>query len=239
MDLNATTSNADQPHLSSGIFDMFREGVVLVEAASRALFHVSDDLATMRGCLRDGVDHAQINATLASIRQHIGDAVVAGDNLLVADARRLRAGPMLVPALARDAAGTVTSRDIPIERATLAMIGEEGGPWPLQHFELAVDTSRRDPTRAAYVIPALEGLTAHVAAASSRLSIIKARLDLQSSFVAAVAGADVAPIMDSPIDMSDARALALQTRRLLNGQSLDIGNSNRRMLRALLTRQAG
>ena len=225
------------PSSLGGIFDMFREGTGLVEAAAAALAGISDDLGQIRTSICASVDPAMVAVALASMRAHIESATVAGDNLLVADPRHGRTGALLVRALARDSAGNVTIRDIAIERGALAMIGDPiDDTRPFDRLDRACHAARVEPETAAAIVPALEAMAAHVAAATSRLSIVKARLALQSSFLAAVADADVAPIVDSQLDLSDARDLALRTRQLLSGQALDIGNSNRQTLQALFAR---
>ncbi len=159
-------------------------------------------------------------AALEGLRQALADGVVDaaalgaildlaavdGDNLLVARPGRHR--HTTVFALARSNGGPVRVQTIELDAT--ALLGADDEPCPRRLGERA-------------------------RAVASALSIAKARLGLQASFLDAVLGADAPPrAADDPA--STIRELALAAGRQLGSRRLSLAAGNRRTLETLFAR---
>ena len=241
-DAIATPSPDPSTGSLGAVVDLFRAGTALVDAALAALTRVAVEIETMRDMIRRDVAVERIETSVSLLRWHLDAATVGGDNLLVAAASPIAAKPLVIFAVSRSATGALTTQTIAVERGPLILARAE--PGPSTAFDRLDAALRCRPPGATRVDPVrltrdLDDLSVRVGAATSRLSVIKVRLDLQSSFVTAVADADTAPPvvrLDSHVNHAGARDLALETRRLLSRQSLGIGTSNRQVLQTLFER---
>ena len=220
----------------AAIMASFRRGSALVDHAVAALSAIATTLATLE---TDKV-RAREDATSA-LRAAIESATLDGDNLLVARSGAAATNPFVIFTLSRQKTGAFAIQPVEIDRAPLAMVAAEpsGEPMPLDRLMSALDARTREPCdEAERTVQAAVRIAVRAAAsASSRLSVAKARLDLQSTFLTALLdAATAAPLVhiDSHLNHADARTMAMATRGMLGRQSLNIANSNRRTLEALL-----
>ena len=188
---------------------------------------------------KDLETNEQRAALLRKLLGLIEGAAIDGDNLLVGWKPSLEQQPFVIFALARQAGGTLAVQSIEIDRHAVVLSQIDGdGRLPFDQLRAAARACEADAdvlTTGGFQ-SAMKALATHIAAAMSRLSIVKARLDMQATFLAAVVDADAGPPLvrlDSPMNLQGAREMALMTRSLLSRQSLNIGNNNRRTLQTL------
>ncbi len=223
------------------ILSSFRRGSALVDRAVAALAAAMTILARL-----DSEDDEACGQAMRDLGAALSSAATEGDNLLIARPSSAEMQPFVIFALAQRRPGTFAVQPIEIDRRALALsgAGAEGGTSPMATLTKALDARALSPGREAAlaVQTAVRSMAQAVASASSRLSIVKARLDLQSTFLTAILDADTAsPLvrLESHLNQAGAREMALATRRLLGRQSLNIANSNRRTLEALLQPHLG
>ncbi len=171
----------------------------------------------------------------------VATATRDGDNLLVARSGGDGASPFVIFGLARVTTGTFAIQTIEIDRQSVALMNSANGAEarPIDRLISALTIREHAPTdgNADAVRSAARLVKQAAAFSASRFSIVKARLDLQATFMTAIRDADTAsPLvrLDSHVNHAGAREMAMATRRLLGRQSLNIANSNRRTLEALL-----
>lgn len=229
MELKSPASRQADASLA-GMADMFRRGSMLVDAALAALTTLNDKLAAL------DVQDPRLAQKITALAPLIEGAAVNGDNLLVATLGR-GVRPLTLFTLARQGSGAVSVQSIEIDRATTAL--SDGGTVGSSFAYDVLRKATRDNLPRAEVTAALHAMRARAHVATSRLSISKARLDLQSSFLDSVTQADAAaPVvrLESHLNVQSARDMALATRRLLGRESLNIANGNKQTLQDIVAR---
>jgi flagellin len=240
MDLRVTGSPTafDRPYPAVDIIEFFKTRSALVVAAMAALEALPAELARMKAAAAAG-ERATLDRRSRAIADIVGSAAVGGDNLLVADASCGRP-PFVICSVGRDPSGAVNIRTIELDRDTLALTGatDAGTSRPIEALESALRdlTPNTDTKRLEAFDDALEAVLAHVRSSVCRLSIVKARLDLQQSFLTSVMdaepGSDVVRL-DSHLNQTGVRDMALEAGRLLSARSLNIASSNRTTVASL------
>ena len=217
------------------IMSSFRRGSALVDRAVASLVVIAAVLETI-----ETEDERARGRVMKDLRAAIETASLEGDNLLVARQGRAEA-PFVIFTLSRQKTGAFAIQPVEIDRRALALAAADGGtePGPLDRLAevLEARTCGAGHGPAQDVQTAVRTVAQAAASALSRLSIAKARLDLQSTFLTAILDAETAsPLvrLDSHLNHAGARDMAMATRRMLGRQSLNIANSNRRTLEALL-----
>ena len=207
----------------------FQAGVALVSAALDALRDMPRAIEAMAATAADGNGRALAEAVDALEAAIARAGTVDRRNLLV---RAAGAGdtPFLVFGLARRPCGAVHVQPIEIDLASIVLVAPPEGT--LDRLRSAIEAARAgtgDPARPepmALVRARLAALLERVRAATSRLSIVKARLDLQGTYLASMlapGGAAAPTPLASDLDQAAARSLALDTRRALGGRGLTTG----------------
>ena len=233
----------ERPYPAIDIIDFFKTRSALVVAAVAALDSLPAALETLKLQI-DQRDVTVVTAQLRVVGALVGSAAIGPDNLLVADPASAHE-PFVMCSVSRQPSGAVDLKTIELDRDTLALTGATAGttPRPLDALTQAIEALT--PGSGA---PEIDAVSASVAAISlqvraivSRLSILKARIDLQQSFLSSVMEADLgAPLvrLDSHLNQAGVRDMALEARRLLSGRSLNIASGNRKTLASLFESHA-
>ena len=232
---------SERPHPAIDIIEFFKTRSALVVAAVAALDALPSELATLKALLgRAG--GSGVSRRLQGIEAVVAGAEISGDNLLVAKAASVR-DPFVMCSVSRQPSGAVDVRTIELDRDALALAGATCGPSPrpLDSLLAAIGAlaSGNAPETAEAAATAIDAVSVEVRASVSRLSIVKARLDLQQSFLASVMDADCgSPFvrLDSHLNQAGARDMALEARRLLSSGTLTIASGNRKTLTSLFER---
>ena len=221
--MTANGSQAAPPDHGSGPDDAsglgpFGKGAALVGAATAALAALPRAVDAIAALLRDpAMATAEIAVAVASVRRLVeGAAAPDGRNLLVR--RRGEPARFLVFGLARQLSGALGVQPIEIDTAAIALADPDAGV--LDRLEAAA--ARDEPGHTGLRDP-LATLRARIGAATSRLSIVKARLDVQAGFLTAMFATEAAaPLAElaSDLDGDGARRVALDLRRQLGGHGL-------------------
>ena len=223
----------------------FREGSALLDRSVAALALMPAILTTIGAA--DATQTSR-HEGLKAIYAAIASAAFEGDNLLVNyvdDVFR----PFVVFLLARQPSGALAVQSIAIDRDDVALTQAreaDSGPLdrhPVDRLSAALDalSTDQDDGATSTLRLVIDSTLDHIATATSQLSIVKARLDLQSSFLTAIRDADPAsPLvrLEHHLDHAGARDMAMATRGLLGRQSLNIANTNRKTLVSLFRRHA-
>ncbi len=219
----------------AAIMSSFRRGSALVDRAVAALVTVAAVLERIQAKDEQGCARAMLDLWAA-----IESAGLEGDNLLVARSGRAEPQAFVIFTLSRQKTGAFAIQPVEIDRGPLALASTDEIAAASFHSRLveAVEARpRADDHITQTTETAARAMAQAAASASSRLSIVKARLDLQSTFLTAILDAETtSPLvrLDSHLNQAGAREMAMATRRMLGRQSLNIANSNRRTLEALL-----
>ena len=214
------TANGSQAAPADHGPDPFGKGAALVGAATAALVALPTTVDALAALLRDpATTTAELAEAVASVRRLVeGAAAPDGRNLLVR--RRGEPAPFLVFGLARQLSGALGVQPIEIDTEAIALAEPDAGV--LDRLEAAAADAGDEPGRAALRDP-LAALRARIGAATSRLSIVKARLDVQAGFLASMFATEAAaPLAElaSDLDGAGARRVALDLRRQLGGHGL-------------------
>ena len=234
-------TSSERAYPTVDIIEFFKTRSVLVVAAVTALDAIPAALTQLKALLRTS-DLSRLSDHLQALETLARDAAIGDDNLLIADPASVQK-PFVVCAVNRQPSGAVDVRTIELDRDALALGDAEGGAArPLNALAEAVHLVLSDRSDATIrdTEAAVDALAAQVRMSMSRLSIVKARLDLQQSFLASVLEPETAPLvrLDSHLDQAGVRDMALAAGRLLSGGSLNIANGNRKMLTSLFEKHA-
>ncbi len=196
----------------------FQAGIALVSAALAVLHALPNAIEALTMMAVDSADHELASAASALEIFIARTGTVGPCNLLV---RGPKTGdePFLVFGLARQPCGAVHIQPIEIDLESIALVASPMGALDQLRSAIADGNDR------ALVRVRLASLVARVRAATSRLSVVKARLDLQGSFLASVLAADShtsLATLGSSLDGDGARKAAADTRRLLGARGLRI-----------------
>ena len=225
-------------------------GFGAIQAAGQGLHQAELALADLRSRLDASLscDRAMTIAELVTPHHRLRDAAASGDsggiNLLVlaeGDAMAFSIGS----ALMRNQAGEITLRPVEVDRSRTALFDAarpegarrgllDGGAARSGLAIVDLDAGRLcasgDKGYIAEALQHVEVTLTGLKAAVSHLSIARSRLDLQSSFIAALCSAspDHPLSVDGGIaDTAALRRTALETKRLLSEQGQSIASLNR------------
>lgn len=198
----------------------FERGAHVVEAAAGALQQLEARLGTLLPRLAETTPTEALR-TVTFLSGVIDGARVESENLLVLR-RGVAVRPLVVFVLSRTAQGALGAQPIEIDRTAIAMSdgARHESDLPFDRLVRAAYAATRSG-KLGEVQAAIEHLLRHARMASSRLSIAKARFDLQHSMLRAVPDAP-APLARGPDEAQAARAMALEARRLLDRAALNI-----------------
>lgn len=236
-DVTGLMTSSDQSKPALDVILFFKTRAALVVAALAALDAMPVELARLKTCVAES-DHESLGRHLDALERLIDTAAVGADNLLVADEASVRE-PFVMCSVTRQTSGAVDVRTIELDRDALALAGASRGDAsrPFNRLMAAIPALlSRTPIAIKTTAAAIDAVSTQVRASVSRLSIVKARLDLQQSFLSSVMEADAGSTLvrlDSHLDQASARDMALEARRLLSNRSLTIASGNRKTLTSL------
>ncbi len=208
-----------------GIVEFFKIHAALVSSAVAGLGEMQSEAGVARHEAQQG-EAAAFADSIDRLRAVAVQTAIAGDNLLVATSDTL-SQPLVLCAVGRLASGAIDLKTIELDRDEIAIAGASKGAQdrPLDALFVVAERARLamiDPA-SAEIIHALDAFDHHVRGALSRLSLIKARLDLQESFLTSVLDPDrelPQVRLESHLNAMGARDLAMEAGRLLAHRTL-------------------
>ena len=228
------SSRTDQ---ADDLVAMCKAQSALVDAALKALDEMTVPLERLVVDL-DAAPGRPLIGHVDHLYSLVESAAIGADNLLAAPFRA-SGKSFMFRAIGRQASGSIDLRTIEVDRDALALTAPSGAGESRALDRLA-DTIKEIAAATADRAAAKDAanhMSAQVGRCISRLSLFKARLDLQESFLSSVVDADPASPcvrLENHLNHTAARDLAQETRRLLSGKSLAIAIGNRRVLTSLL-----
>jgi flagellin len=183
----------------------------------------------------------EISSLQAQLKDNIGGASYAGDNLLKTDSSATDTTFTLMTSYNRDASGNVTTGTIDVDYDKIRLIDSNSagtgtldttftvGSGSASILTLDVSTSGMTSTAFDNMLTGIETALTSMATGAAELGAAKSRIDMQSEFLSKLSDSierGVGQLVDADMNAESARLSALQVQQQLGIQALSIANSS-------------
>jgi flagellin len=184
----------------------------------------------------------EIESLQAQLKDNIGGASYAGDNLLKTSSSATDTTITLMTSYNRDSSGNVTTGTIDVDYDKIRLIASNSGGTATLDTTftvgtgssasiLTLDVSSTGMTASAFddMLTGIETALTSMATGAAELGAAKSRIDMQSEFLSKLSDSierGVGQLVDADMNAESARLSALQVQQQLGIQALSIANSS-------------
>jgi flagellin len=184
----------------------------------------------------------EIESLQAQLKDNIGGASYAGDNLLKTSSSATDTTFTLMTSYNRDSSGNVTTGTIDVDYDKIRLIASNSGGTATLDTTftvgtgssasiLTLDVSSTGMTASAFddMLTGIETALTSMATGAAELGAAKSRIDMQSEFLSKLSDSierGVGQLVDADMNAESARLSALQVQQQLGIQALSIANSS-------------
>ena len=185
---------------------------------------------------------SEIDSLQAQLKDNIGGASYAGDNLLKTSSSATDTTFTLMTSYNRDSSGNVTTGTIDVDYDKIRLIASNSGGTATLDTTftvgtgssasiLTLDVSSTGMTSTAFddMLTGIETALTSMATGAAELGAAKSRIDMQSEFLSKLSDSierGVGQLVDADMNAESARLSALQVQQQLGIQALSIANSS-------------